>query len=103
MIILVRHGQTEMNREGRLQGRLDAPLTELGMEQARRCAASLAGTDAGTVVTSPLQRAADTARQIAAVLGAAVEIDDRLIELDYGDWDGRRLGDVGPAEWARWR
>ena len=45
-------------------------------------------------VTSPLHRAADTAREIAAVLGVPVEVDDRLVELDYGEWDGRRLDEV---------
>lgn len=54
-------------------------------------------------MTSPLQRAADTAREIATVLGVPVEIDDRLVELDYGEWDGRRLEEVGPAEWTAWR
>jgi broad specificity phosphatase PhoE len=103
MIIFVRHGQTDRNREGRLQGRLDAPLTDLGHEQARLCASGLAGCGATAVVTSPLQRAADTAEQIAAVLGVGVEVDERLIELDYGDWDGRRLTEVSPAQWTQWR
>lgn len=103
MIILVRHGQTEVNREGRLQGRLDRPLTELGREQARLAAAGLADSGATAVLTSPLVRAADTAREIASVLGVTVVDDERLLEVDYGDWDGRKLGDVSPAEWKRWR
>lgn len=102
MIILVRHGQTEVNRDGRLQGRLDRPLTELGREQARLAAAGLAGSGATAVLTSPLIRAADTAREIASVLGVAVEADDRLLEVDYGEWDGRKLGDVSPEEWRQW-
>jgi broad specificity phosphatase PhoE len=102
VIILVRHGQTEINRDGRLQGRLDRPLTELGREQARLVAAGLAGCGATAVLTSPLVRAADTAREIASVLGVAVEADDRLLEVDYGDWDGRKLGDVSPEEWRAW-
>jgi probable phosphoglycerate mutase len=102
VIILVRHGQTEVNRDGRLQGRLDRPLTELGREQARLAAAGLAGCGATAVLTSPLVRAADTAREIALVLGVAVEADDRLLEVDYGDWDGRKLGDVSPEEWRQW-
>lgn len=103
MIIFVRHGQTEINREGRLQGRLDPALTDLGRSQARRAAAGLAGSGATRVFTSPLMRAADTAREIAAVLGVEVETDDRLLELDYGDWDGRKFADVSPGEWAQWR
>ena len=103
MIVFVRHGQTLVNREGRLQGRLDAPLTDLGLEQARLAANGLADCGATLVLTSPLQRAAGTAAEIARALGAPVEVDDRLVELDYGDWDGRKLGEVSPDEWEQWR
>jgi broad specificity phosphatase PhoE len=103
LIIFVRHGQTSVNREGRFQGRLDPPLTELGQEQARGCASGLATSGATEVWTSPLQRAADTAREIATALAAPLEIDERLVELDYGEWDGRRFGEVDAAEWAAWR
>jgi broad specificity phosphatase PhoE len=103
VIIFVRHGQTEVNREGRLQGRLDAPLTALGREQARHVATGLAGSAATAVVTSPLRRAADTAHEIASVLGVEVELDDRLVEVDYGEWDGRKFSEVAPEEWGRWR
>jgi broad specificity phosphatase PhoE len=99
----VRHGQTSVNREGRFQGRLDPPLTELGRDQARRAASGLAGGGATAVWTSPLQRAADTAREIAAVLHAPLEIDERLVEIDYGDWDGLRLTEVDAAQWSAWR
>jgi broad specificity phosphatase PhoE len=55
------------------------------------------------VLTSPLQRAADTAAEIASALGVAVEVDTRLLELDYGEWDGLRLAEVSAQEWAQWR
>ena len=55
------------------------------------------------VLSSPLQRARDTAAAIAAAHGLAVEIDERLIELDYGDWDGLPLTDVPADDWAAWR
>ncbi|HEX4491242.1 MAG TPA: histidine phosphatase family protein [Acidimicrobiia bacterium] len=103
MIVFVRHGQTAVNREGRFQGRLDPPLTELGLEQARLVAKSLVGCGADLVLTSPLQRASDTARAIAEAVGIAVEVDERLVEVDYGDWDGQPLGSVSRAQWARWR
>jgi broad specificity phosphatase PhoE len=103
VIVFVRHGQTAVNREGRFQGRLDPPLTELGAQQARLVAQGLAGCGAAVVLTSPLRRAADTAREIADAVGAPVEIDDRLVEIDYGDWDGQLLGSVSHAQWARWR
>ncbi len=102
-LILVRHGQTAVNRAGLLQGRADAPLTELGAEQAARVAASLAECGATSVVTSPLQRAVQTAAVIAARLGLAVRVDERLVELDYGEWDERPLGSIDETQWAQWR
>jgi broad specificity phosphatase PhoE len=103
VIVFVRHGQTEVNREGRFQGRLDPPLTDLGAEQARLVARGLADCGAELVLTSPLQRASDTARAIAEAVGVTVEVDERLVEIDYGDWDGQPLGSVSRAQWARWR
>ncbi|MEZ5169256.1 MAG: histidine phosphatase family protein [Acidimicrobiia bacterium] len=103
MIVFARHGQTVPNREGRLLGRNDAPLTEHGRSQADAMGAALAATGSFTVVTSPLERAADTAATIAAALGTTVAPDERLIELDYGDWDGRAHHEIGPDAWSTWR
>ena len=103
MIAFVRHGQTELNRGGRLQGRLDAPLSALGSEQAAALGRGFASAPVTRVVSSPLQRAHDTAAAIAGAHGLAVEVDDRLIELDYGDWDGLLLREVSSADWATWR
>ena len=103
MIAFVRHGQTELNRRGRLQGRLDAPLSALGAEQAAALARGFASTPVARVLTSPLQRARNTASAIAAPHDLPVEVDDRLIELDYGEWDGLALTDVSPDDWASWR
>jgi broad specificity phosphatase PhoE len=102
-LILVRHGQTVMNRGGRFQGRADSPLTELGEMQADLVATALAERGATHVVTSPLLRARQTAERIAAHLGLDVTADDRLIEIDYGTWDGASLSSVSAEEWARWR
>lgn len=99
MLFLVRHGRTRVNASGRLQGRADAPLDDLGQAQASALAAVLP-PDA-RVVSSPLARALQTAELVAR--GRPVEVDDRWIELDYGDWDGRPVADVPPADWARWR
>ncbi len=101
-LVLLRHGQTAVNAEGRLQGRIDAPLTELGRRQAAAAAAAV-GSPA-RIVASPLLRA----RQTAEALGVAgvdveVEVDDRWIELDYGDWDGELLATMPTADWDRWR
>jgi broad specificity phosphatase PhoE len=103
MIAFVRHGQTELNATGRLQGRLDVPLSALGEQQAAAVAAGFASAPVTRVVSSPLQRAVATATAIADEHGLAVEIDRRLVELDYGDWDGRALADVPAEAWAAWR
>jgi broad specificity phosphatase PhoE len=103
VIAFVRHGQTELNREGRLQGRIDVPLSELGAQQADALARGYASAAVTRVLSSPLQRARATAAAIAAPHGLTVEVDDRLIELDYGEWDGLALTDVSADDWASWR
>jgi broad specificity phosphatase PhoE len=97
VLIIARHGQTQANAEARLVGRMDPPLTELGLAQAAAMQSAVAG--ASRVVTSPLLRA----RQTADALGLPVTVDERWIEVDYGVYDGRRLADVPPALWATWR
>ncbi len=97
MLILVRHGQTEVNAGGRLQGRADAALTPLGRQQAQAVAAAVTG--GARVVSSPLRRA----RETADAFGLPVTVDDRWVELDYGDLDGRPLAEVPPEVWDRWR
>lgn len=99
-MILLRHGRTVANAEGRLQGRIDHPLDEVGLEQARRCADRLATSLASAVVvTSPLVRAVQTAE----ALGVQAVVDERFVELDYGVLDGLAVEDVPAETWARWR
>jgi probable phosphoglycerate mutase len=101
---LVRHGRTEANASGLLLGRLDPPLDEVGRAQATAAADAIgAVTGIGRVISSPLARARDTASFIAARVGVDVVVDDRWVELDYGDYDGVALTDVPADEWARWR
>ncbi len=97
MIILVRHGRTAVNASGRLQGRIDQPLDDVGRAQAAAVAAAIGKVD--RVISSPLLRA----RQSAEAFGLPVEIDDRWIELDYGVYDNVRSIDVPPDIGARWR
>jgi len=103
VIVLARHGQTEANRDALLVGRIDPPLTDLGMEQARRLAGALATSGAVRVVASPLTRTVQTATVIAEVLGLPVETDERIIEMDYGAWDGTPIADVPIEVWRAWR
>ena len=97
VLLLVRHGQTAANAQDLLLGRADPPLNELGERQARAVAEALRAPD--RVISSPLRRATLTA----AEFGLPVEIDERWIELDYGEFDGRSVGSVEAAVWRRWR
>lgn len=98
MLILVRHGRTRLNAEGRLQGRVDEPLDEVGERQAAAIARVVGTVD--LVVTSPLRRAQGTAAHLD---GKALEVDERWIELDYGIYDGCRAKEVPAEVWASWR
>ncbi len=99
MLILVRHGESTGNAEGLLLGRIDAPLTDRGLAQARSLAPEMDGV--ARVVSSPLARARATAEALGT--GLPVEIDERWIEVDYGEFDGRPLGTVPDEVWVRWR
>jgi broad specificity phosphatase PhoE len=102
-MVLVRHGETDANRSGLLLGRADPPLNERGLQQTDALAAALRHEPDPLVVTSPLARAQETATRIAAATGAPLETDPRLIELDYGEWDERRVTDLPADVAARWR
>lgn len=98
MLTVVRHGRTEANASGLLLGRrLDPGLDELGRRQAAALATALGGAD--RVISSPLRRT----RETADLLGLPVEIEERWIEIDYGDLDGTPLADVPADMWAKWR
>lgn len=97
MLILVRHGRTEANAAGLLLGRLDPPLDDLGMRQAAAVAHTL--DTPSRVICSPLART----RQTAESFGVPVTVDDRWIELDYGEWDGRPVSEVSAETWKSWR
>jgi broad specificity phosphatase PhoE len=100
VLIVVRHGRTAVNAEGRLLGRADPPLDDVGETQAEALARAVGSSGAAVrVVTSPLLRC----RQTAEALGLRVTIDDRWLELDYGELEGRPLADVDPEMWSRWR
>ena len=97
MLIVARHGQTQANADGLLLGRLDPPLTDVGLSQAAALRAAVG--DASRVVCSPLLRT----RQTADALGLPVAVDERWIEVDYGIYDGWKLSDVPSELWAAWR
>lgn len=87
-LFLVRHGEVDANRSYRYLGRRDDALNDIGRGQADALAAALSGLTIDSVVSSPLRRAGETAQGVADRLGLKVETDPRLVELDFGDWDG---------------
>jgi len=102
-LILVRHGETPLSVERRFSGRGDPALTERGQAQALAAAArvsELLRDDAPQIVGSSLTRARQTAEQIAALLGGGVSTDERLVECDFGEWEGLTFGEVR-QRWPR--
>jgi broad specificity phosphatase PhoE len=101
MLILVRHGRTTANASGLLQGRVDHVLDPVGELQAAAITTAIGKVE--RIVSSPLRRARETATVLAERLGLTVEIDDRWIELDYGEWDELPVRGVPAETWASWR
>ncbi|MBT2501633.1 histidine phosphatase family protein [Curtobacterium sp. ISL-83] len=83
-LVLVRHGETEWSKSGQHTGRTDIPLTDNGVEQAKRAGKFLADRSFALALSSPLQRARETAR----LIGVDPEIDEDLYEWDYGAYEG---------------
>ncbi|RNF35765.1 histidine phosphatase family protein [Paracoccus methylarcula] len=93
-LYLMRHGQTEWNLAGRMQGRSDSPLTELGMAQAAR-QSELIGDVTAERISSPQGRALRTADVVFA--GKEFRVDSRLCEIDVGEFTGHRVEELRPA------
>ncbi|MGA2933073.1 MAG: histidine phosphatase family protein [Acidimicrobiales bacterium] len=100
MLILVRHGESDANARGLLLGRTDAELTQAGREQAAAARSLLTGPVA-EVRTSPLSRARDTAELLA--LGLPVTVDERWVEVDYGEFECQPLHGIPAEVWQQWR
>ena len=95
LLYLVRHGETDWNRQHRIQGSTDIPLNETGREQARRAGELLARRGWNAVVASPLSRAFETASIIAGVVGLPTPTTDpRLVERHYGEAEGLDFDDM---------
>jgi probable phosphoglycerate mutase len=104
-IIVLRHGQTEWNDEGRFQGSVDVDLNAAGRAQAAQAAKRLADERPTMVVSSDLRRALDTARMVADAAGVGLDTDERLRERAYGPWEGltrRQIAERYPATFERW-
>jgi probable phosphoglycerate mutase len=100
VLILVRHGRTALNAAGRLQGRIDEPLDDVGQLQAKAVAARVERMGpVDELIASPLRRT----QQTADAFGLPYAVDQRWIELGYGVYDGMPTGDVPSEVWRRWR
>jgi probable phosphoglycerate mutase len=84
----LRHGETDWNREGRLQGRIDVPLNERGLAQAHEAGAKLAKHEFAAIVASPLSRARRTAEIVAQYAGRDIVVDEALVECGWGEREG---------------
>ena len=87
-LLLVRHGETDWNADGRLQGHTDRPLSDFGRRQARQLAEELAEEKLDAIYASDLSRARETAEIVGVRLGLGVVIDPGLREKDWGTWEG---------------
>jgi len=105
-LVLVRHGETDWNRENRFQGHADTPLNDTGRAQARALADDLGEDSFAAVYTSPLARAAETTAILAGALGLEPLPDPALKEVDVGSWSGLTRTEIEaryPEGFARWR
>ncbi|ROO89295.1 putative phosphoglycerate mutase [Actinocorallia herbida] len=103
--LLLRHGQTPLSVERRFAGVGDIPLTEVGVAQAEAAARYLANAGIDVIVASPLRRAQDTAKAVAAVTGAEIRTDEGFRETDFGAWEGHSFAEVAerwPDDLAAW-
>ena len=104
-IVMVRHGETDWNREDRFQGHSDPPLNDRGRSQARALAQALGGLEAAALYSSPLARAHETAIILAERLRLEVQMRDDLREVDVGSWSGLTRSEAEarfPAGYRRW-
>jgi probable phosphoglycerate mutase len=100
-LVLIRHGETDWNREVRWQGQTDIPLNPTGRAQARALARSMSGQDLDAVYSSDLLRAAQTAEAVAEATGARLILDLRLREIDLGEWQGMLSDEIQSRDGAQ--
>jgi probable phosphoglycerate mutase len=93
-LLLVRHGETDWNRDLRFQGHADRPLNETGREQARAIAEELAREKIDAIYTSDLERARETAELIAERAGVPFVLEPQLREIDVGEWQGLTRSEI---------
>ncbi|MDY6049125.1 MAG: histidine phosphatase family protein [Corynebacterium sp.] len=101
-LVLWRHGHTDFNGDRRIQGWLDTPLSAAGAAAVPAAANAIAAAvDPDVIISSDLQRASATAAVLAQLLGIELRCDARLRERRMGQWEGRRVDELDPAQWQR--
>ena len=106
LLTVIRHGETDWNRQHRFQGQIDVPLNALGLEQARRLALRLADEAIDTVLVSDLQRARQTAQGLAEVAGRALHVQPLWREQAFGVLEGLDVPTIARQHaglWAQWQ
>jgi len=105
-VFIARHGETTWNVTGRYQGRLESPLSPLGIAQAHRLADALAAYPLTRIISSPLGRCVASAEPVAQRFGLPIERDPLLIEIAHGTWEGRYRDELAvndPERYRQWR
>jgi broad specificity phosphatase PhoE len=105
-IVLVRHGETELNTQGVFRGRFDVALNERGRRQADAAAKALSDPPLTAVYSSPLMRAMETARAVALPHGLEPRVDEAFNNIDLGEWQGvpkDRVAREYPELWRLWK
>jgi broad specificity phosphatase PhoE len=102
-IWLARHGETDANAEGRVQGSIDEPLNDRGREQARALAQEAKRLGLKALYTSHLSRARETAEIVGAELGLKPVVDERFAESWRGEWEGRLIADIKGEDPDTWQ
>lgn len=104
-IYLIRHGECTGNKEGRIRGRLEFPLNETGIKQAHALAAAMKGKGIEYIYSSPLSRAADTAKILGDALGLPYETREGFNDICIGTWENRIKAELAveqPEKWKQW-
>lgn len=101
-IWITRHGQTDLNKEQLMQGLTDIPLNATGIEQAKRAHKALEGIHFDAVYASPLQRAIQTASLMAGIPEKDVKVDSRIIEVNFGNYEGKKYTRLGFKMTSYW-
>lgn len=105
-VYIARHGETTWNAIGRYQGRQESQLSELGVRQAAALGVAMSTLEIGRIISSPLMRCVATAAPAAALAHCDIALDERLVEIAHGQWEGRlrdELAQHDPQRYGAWR